>query len=120
MKTTISACAGSSLNGVDHKTTEAFEHARNTFGVMLVHLASEGTDAKGHIHEWGVHKGMVPIESRMKEQFEARLLAQRGIGDWRAVRIPRVYGEANSRTVLAVDHDVGERRDAGDFDADRR
>ena len=54
------------LNGVDHKTAEAFEHARNTFGVMLVHLASEGTDAKGHIHEWGVHKGIVPIESRMK------------------------------------------------------
>lgn len=95
------------LHGVDHKAAETFEHARNTFGVMLVHLASEGPDAKSHIHEWGMHKDTVPIESRIATLCEMKLLAKSGIGDWRAVRISRLHGKANGRPVFAIDHDVG-------------
>ena len=37
-----------------------------------------------------------------------------------AMEIARLDGETDGGAVLAVDDDVGERRDAGDFDADRR
>ena len=74
---------------------------------MLVHLASEGADAKSHIHEWCVHMDIVPIESRITALCEMKLLAKSGIGDWRAVRISRLYGEADGRAIFAIDHDVG-------------
>ena len=74
---------------------------------MLVHLASEGADAKSHIHEWSMHKDTVPIESRIAALCEMKLLAKSGIGDWRAVRISRLYGKANGRAIFAIDHDVG-------------
>ena len=53
------------LNGVHHKAAKTLEHTRNAFGVVFVHLASEGADAKGHIHEGSLHKDMVPIVLRM-------------------------------------------------------
>ena len=74
---------------------------------MLVHLASEGADAKSHIHEWGMHKDIVPIESRIAALCEMKLLAKSGIGDWCAVCISWLYGKANGRAIFAIDHDVG-------------
>ena len=43
-----------------------------------------------------------------------------GNGSSDAARIARIYRESDCGAVLAVDYDVGERRDASDFDSNRR
>ena len=53
------------LYGVHHKSAKTLEHTCNAFGVVFVHLTSEGADAKGHIHEGSLHKDMIPIVLRM-------------------------------------------------------
>ena len=50
----------------------------------------------------------------------SNLFAKRRVFDWRASRISRVDGETNGGAIFPIDHNVGKRGDARDFDADRR
>lgn len=88
------------FDGFDHKRAETLEHSGDSLGIVLVHLASEGADAKRHIGEGSLH-GSLSIGRGKTRDLSLRR-------DGGALNDLRLYGETDGGTIFTVYHNVGE------------